>query len=315
MADRYIFGVDLGGTTVKMGLFSDRGEMIEKWEIKTRKEDNGSHILPDIADAIAAKEKEKGFTKDQVDGIGIGVPGPVTEYGLVLKCANLGWDVTPAAKQLKELTGIDNVKVGNDANVAALGEQWKGGGRGFNSIVMITLGTGLGGGEIVNGKILTGSNGAAGEIGHLTVNPNETRVCGCGKRGCLEQYASATGITRMSKEKLESTDEPSELRQYDHPITGLELFKAYKNGDKLAKEIVEVFSSYLGLGLSHVAACVDPEAFVIGGGVSKNGQIVADVIQEKYEQYVMYALKGKKFKMAELGNDAGMYGAVRMVLS
>ena len=311
---RYIYGVDLGGTTVKMGLFDGEGIMLEKWEIKTRKEDSGANILPDIAASIAEKNAEKGIAVEDIVGIGMGVPGPITEDGRVLKCANLGWGIFSVADELRKLTGVEKIKVGNDANVAALGEQWRGGGRGFDSIVMITLGTGVGGGIILNGKILTGSNGAAGEIGHLTVNPKETRTCGCGKKGCLEQYTSATGITRMSAEKLESSDEDSELRQYDHPITGLELFKAYKNDDKLAKEIVEDFSSYLGLGLSHVAAVVDPQAFVVGGGVSKNGTIVTDVIREKYEQNVMFALKGKEFRLAELGNDAGMYGAVRMIL-
>lgn len=311
---QYIYGVDLGGTTVKMGLFDGEGTILEKWEIVTRKEENGSHILPDIAASIAEKNQEKGIEVKDIVGIGMGVPGPITEDGRVLKCANLGWGIFSVADELRKLTGVNKIKVGNDANVAALGEQWRGGGRGFDSIVMITLGTGVGGGIILNGKILTGSNGAAGEIGHLTVNPKETRTCGCGKKGCLEQYSSATGITRMAAEKLEETDRPSELRQYDHPLTGKEVFKAYENGDELAKEIVEEFSNYLGLGLSHVAAVVDPQAFVIGGGVSKNGPIVAEVIKEKYEENVMFALKGKEFRLAELANDAGMYGAVRMVL-
>ena len=311
---QYIYGIDLGGTTVKMGLFDGEGSMLEKWEIVTRKEDNGTNILPDIAASIDQKNQEKGIETKDILGIGMGVPGPITEDGRVLKCANLGWGIFSVADELRSLTGVEKIRVGNDANVAALGEQWRGGGRGFDSIVMITLGTGVGGGIILNGKILTGSNGAAGEIGHLTVNPKETRTCGCGKKGCLEQYSSATGITRMSAEKLEETDTPSELRQYDHPITGLELFKAYQNGDALAKEIADEFSGYLGLGLSHVAAVVDPQAFVVGGGVSKNGQIVIDVIQEKYEQNVMFALKGKEFRLAELGNDAGMYGAVKMIL-
>jgi glucokinase len=312
---KYIYGVDLGGTTVKMGLFDGEGNMQEKWEIVTRKEDNGAKILPDIAKAIDDKNQEKGIAKENILGIGMGVPGPVTEDGRVLKCANLGWGIFSVADELRKLTGVEKIRVGNDANVAALGEQWRGGGRGFDSIVMITLGTGVGGGIILNGKILTGSNGAAGEIGHLMVNPAETRSCGCGKKGCLEQYSSATGITRMSAEKLQESDRPSALRQYDHPITGLELFKAYKEDDALAKEIVEVFSGYLGMGLSHVAAVVDPQAFVVGGGVSKNGQIVIDVIKEKYEEDVMFALKGKEFRLAELGNDAGMYGAVRMILA
>lgn len=312
---KFYYGIDIGGTTVKIGLFDEEGSMLEKWEIDTRKEDSGSHILPDIAESIDKKNKEKGIEMSSVAGIGMGVPGPVTEDGRVLKCVNLGWGILAVADEVRKLTGVDNVKVGNDANVAALGEQWKGGGRGFDSIVMVTLGTGVGGGIVINGKILTGSNGAGGEIGHLTVNPSETRKCGCGKKGCLEQYSSATGITRMSAELLEESDEPSSLRDYDVPITGLQLFKAYKENDKLACEIVEKFSSYLGLGLSHVATVVDPQAFVIGGGVSKNGQIVADVIKEQYEKNVgLLALKGKEFRLAELGNDAGMYGAVKMVI-
>ncbi len=313
---KYIYGVDLGGTTVKMGLFDGEGkELLEKWEIPTRKEESGAYILPDIAKAIHDKNEEKKISVEDIVGIGMGVPGPITEDGRVLKCANLGWGIFSVSEELGRMTGVSRICVGNDANVAALGEQWRGGGRGFESIVMVTLGTGVGGGIILHGQILTGSNGAAGEIGHITVNPKETRVCGCGKKGCLEQYSSATGITRMSKEALENSTVDSELRRYDHPITGLELFKAYKNDDALAKEIVDTFSDYLGMGLAHVAAVVDPQAFVIGGGVSKNGQIVIDVIQEKYEQDVMFALKGKQFRLAELGNDAGMYGACRMVLN
>ncbi len=310
---QYIYGVDLGGTTVKMGLFDGEGNILDKWEIVTRKEDNGVNILPDIAASIAEKNQEKGIEVKDILGIGMGVPGPITEDGRVLKCANLGWGIFSVADELRKLTGVEKIKVGNDANVAALGEQWRGGGRGFDSIVMITLGTGVGGGIILNGKILTGSNGAAGEIGHLTVNPKETRTCGCGKKGCLEQYSSATGITRMTLENLEETDMPSELRDCEQ-VTGKEIFQAYENGDELAKGVVEEFADYLGLGLSHVAAVVDPQAFVIGGGISKNGPVVTEVIKEKYEQDVMFALKGKEFRLAELGNDAGMYGAVRMVL-
>nr|MCR5586474.1 ROK family glucokinase [Lachnospiraceae bacterium] len=308
---KYVYGIDIGGTTVKMGLFNDAGEMLDKWEIPTRKEDGGDHILDDIAASIVAKNEEKGINPDDILGAGMGVPGPVTSDGRVLNCVNLGWGIFNVANKFSAVSNIAKVRVGNDANVAALGEQWKGGGRGFGSIVMVTLGTGVGGGIIMDNHIVAGSNGAAGEIGHITMNPEETRKCNCGKAGCLEQYASATGITRMSKEKLESTDTPSELRQYDIPITGKELFAAYKNDDALAKEIVETFSTYLGRGLAHVAQVIDPEAFVIGGGVSKNGQIVIDVIQEKYEDYVMFALKNKEFRLAELGNDAGMYGACR----
>lgn len=310
---QYIYGVDLGGTTVKMGLFDGEGTMLEKWEIVTRKEDSGSRILPDIAASIKEKNDEKGIATEEIVGIGIGVPGPITADGRVLKCANLGWGIFSVAEKLSELTGVAKVKVGNDANVAALGEQWRGGGRGFNSIVMVTLGTGVGGGVIMDGKILTGSNGAAGEIGHLTVNPKETRTCGCGKKGCLEQYSSASGVMRTAVERLAESDRESSMRQYEN-VTGKEIFVEYEAGDELAREVVEDFAAYLGMGLSHVAAVVDPDAFVIGGGLSKNGPVVIDVVKEQYEQNVMFALKNKEFRLAELGNDAGMYGAVRMVL-
>ena len=310
---KYIYGVDIGGTTVKMGLFDENGDMLEKWEIVTRKDNNGSEILPDVAKSIKEKNEEKGISAEDILGIGIGVPGPITEDGRVLKCANLGWGVFSVADEVSKLTGVEKVKVGNDANVAALGEQWRGGGRGFDNIVMVTLGTGVGGGIIQSGKILTGTNGAAGEIGHIKVNPLETRTCGCGCKGCLEQYASATGIMRRAKELLEETDKDSYMRQFEN-VTGKEIFDAYKEGDELGTQVVDEFAKYLGMGLANVASVIDSDAFVIGGGVSKNGPVVIDVVKEEYEKNVLFALKGKEFRIAELGNDAGMYGAVRMVL-
>ena len=312
---KYIYGIDLGGTTVKMGLFDEKGNMLEKWEIVTRKENNGENILPDIVKSIKEKNSEKAIETDDILGIGMGVPGPITEDGRVLKCANLGWGIFSVADEMSKLTGIKKVKVGNDANVAALGEQWRGGGRGFDNIVMVTLGTGVGGGIIMNGKILTGENGAAGEIGHITVNPKETLTCGCGCKGCLEQYSSATGVIRLAKERLEASDKPSELRKFaDDEIGGKEVFDAYKAGDELAAEAVDEFAAYLGMGLGNVASVVDTQAFVIGGGLSKNGPIVIELIKKQYEKNVMFALKNTEFRLAELGNDAGMYGAVRMVI-
>lgn len=312
---KYIYGTDIGGTTVKMGLFDEKGDMLEKWEIVTRKENNGENILPDIVKSIKEKNSEKSIETDDILGIGMGVPGPITEDGRVLKCANLGWGIFSVADEMSKLTGVKKVKVGNDANVAALGEQWRGGGRGFDNIVMVTLGTGVGGGIIMNGKILTGENGAAGEIGHITVNPKETLTCGCGCKGCLEQYSSATGVIRLAKERLEASDKPSELRKFaDDEIGGKEVFDAYKAGDELAAEAVDEFAAYLGMGLGNVASVVDTQAFVIGGGLSKNGPIVIELIKKQYEKNVMFALKNTEFRLAELGNDAGMYGAVRMVI-
>lgn len=307
------FGVDVGGTTVKIGLFDDKGEILEKWEIVTRKEESGKFILGDIADSIQKKLEERSASKEQVGGIGIGIPGPISEDGTVLKCVNLGWGIFNVVKELSELTGIENVKVGNDANVAALGEMWKGGGKGYKDVIMITLGTGVGGGVILNGKILTGVKGAAGEIGHLTVNYDEEDTCGCGKKGCLEQFASATGIVKETKRLLAASDKPSKLRDTDD-LSAKAIFDFAKEGDELANAAVEQLGRYLGIACSHIAAIVDPEVFVIGGGVSKAGTILIDVIKKNYEENVMFALKNKEFKLAELGNDAGMYGCVKMVL-
>lgn len=306
MANYYI-GIDVGGTTVKMGLFSDIGELLEKWEIPTRKEEKGVHILPDIVESIENKRAEKG---GNISGIGIGIPGPVTDDGVVLKCANLGWDVFSVKNELASLTGVGNVKVGNDANIAALGEMWKGGGRGYDSIVMVTLGTGVGGGIIHKGKILTGTKGAGGEIGHLKVNLEEEEICGCGNKGCLEQYASATGIVRMAKKYMK---EDSCIADEKY-LSAKKVFDGAKAGDAYCLETLERFGKYLGVALSNVAHVVDPEAFVIGGGVSHAGQIILDIVEKYYNEYSMFALKNKNFHLAELGNDAGIYGAVRMAL-
>lgn len=310
---KFCIGVDLGGTTVKIGLFSEQGKVEEKWEIVTRKDEGGSFILSDIAASIQEKLEKHNIAKDKVAGIGIGVPGPVTEDGTVLKCVNLGWGIFNVADEVRKLTGIQNIKVGNDANVAALGEMWQGGGKGYKNIVMMTLGTGVGGGIILDGKILTGSKGAAGEIGHITVNYDEEDTCNCGKRGCLEQFASATGIVKEAKRLLLVSDKASKLRDLQY-LSAKAIFDAAKEGDELADDLVDELTKYLGIAASHIAAVVDPEAFVIGGGVSKAGEILTNRIKQNYEKNVMFALQNKEFKLAELGNDAGIYGCAKMVI-
>lgn len=305
--EKYYIGADIGGTTVKLGMFSHTGELLEKWEIKTRVENEGENILPDVAASIEEKRAEK---DGNIMGIGIGVPGPITDDGTVLKCPNIHWPVFNVKDKLIELTGVGNVKVGNDANVAALGEMWKGGGRGFDSIVMVTLGTGVGGGVILGGKILTGSKGAGGEIGHMKVEMNETDVCGCGGKGCLEQYSSATGIVRLAKKGLRADSSLASLAE----ITAKDIFDAAKAGDDYALSVVDQFAKYLGIALANVSHVVDPEAFVIGGGVSRAGDIIINSIEKYYNDNVLYALRDKEFRLAELGNDAGIYGSVRMVL-
>jgi glucokinase len=310
--EKLCFGIDIGGTTVKLGLFTDKGNLVDKWEIPTRKENSGSYILGDVAKSLENKISEKNLDKNQIVGIGVGVPGPVTADGTVIECVNLGWSIINVANEVKALTGFE-AKVGNDANVAALGEMWQGGGKGYNSIVMVTLGTGVGGGVIIDGQIITGSNGAAGELGHILVNYEEEEKCGCGKTGCLEQFASATGIVKEAKRLLSKSTEPSKLREFDH-LSAKTIFDCAKENDKLALELVEQLGRYLGIALSHVAAVVDPQAFVIGGGVSKAGSILIDAVKKYYNQYVMLALKNKEFRVAELGNDAGIYGCARLIL-
>lgn len=307
-----LFGVDLGGTTVKLGLFDRDGNVLDKWEIPTRKEENGRQILPDIAQAIKDKMNEKGYSDQDVMGVGIGVPGPVDNAGTIYKAANLGWGVMNINEELGALTGL-TVKAGNDANVAALGEMWKGGGRGYCNMVAVTLGTGVGGGIIVDGRLLAGATGAGGEIGHIHVDDEEQDACGCGNHGCLEQYASATGIVRLAKRALQQSGQDSVLRNGE--ISAKTVFDAVKAGDALAMEIAEKFGEYLGKGLAAVAAVVNPEIFVIGGGVSKAGPVLLDYIEKYYKPYVFHGSRDAKFALATLGNDAGIYGAARLVLA
>ena len=313
--NQYCFGVDLGGTTVKIGLFDPQGSVLEKWEIATRKENNGNMILPDIANAVLGKMEEMKITKDSVIGVGIGVPGPVDDKGVVHKAVNLGWEVMNINDVLGELLQMP-VKAGNDANVAALGEMWCGGGKGYRNMVLATLGTGVGGGIIVNGKILTGATGAGGEIGHIHIVDDEPEACGCGNHGCLEQYASATGVVRIAKRKLAASNEGSVLRTAleNNDLSAKAVFDAVKAGDKLACEIAETFGMYLGKGLAAIAGVVNPEVFVLGGGVSKAGEILCEYVSKYYQKYVFHGCKDVQFKLATLGNDAGIYGAAKLVL-
>ena len=310
---KYCFGIDVGGTTVKMGLFTTEGELLDKWEIPTRKEDGGAYILNDVAASVEAKLAEKNIAKEDIAGAGIGVPGPTLDTGYVSICVNLGWKDKNPANELSELLSIP-VKAGNDANVAALGEMWKGGGEGYLDVVLLTLGTGVGGGIIINGEIAPSHRGVGGELGHITVNPDEEATCNCGNHGCLEQYASATGVVRIAKKLLAASKEESSLRTLE-TVTAKDVFDAAKTGDHLAVEAVEVLGKYLGLVVANVALTVDPDVFVIGGGVSKAGQVLIDVITKYYHKFAKIIGDNKaKVVLAKLGNDAGIYGAARMVL-
>ncbi len=308
---QYGFGLDLGGTTCKVGFFNVDGKLLDKWEVPTDRSCGGKNILPNLAKEVLGHIEKKGINKSDVVGIGIGVPGPVDKNGVVNKCVNLDWDVTPVSTILSELTGLD-VKVGNDGNVAALGENWMGAGKGYDSIVMVTLGTGIGGGVVIDGNIITGANGAGGEIGHICVCKDEEEVCGCGNRGCAEMYGSATGFVRVAKRHL-ATGKASALTKYE-VLEARNVLDEAKAGDELALEAVGDSIDYLGHTLATIAAVVDPDAFIIGGGVSKAGEFLTDKIAASYQKKAFHACKDTKFLLATLGNDAGMYGAVKLVM-
>lgn len=309
---KYCFGVDIGGTTVKLGLFTTDGEIVDKWELKTRTENQGEAVLPDIAEALKEKLEEKKIGRDEVEGIGVGVPAPVNTEGVVQNTANLGWGYKEVKREMEELSGM-RAEIGNDANVAALGEMWLGAGKGRKNIVMVTLGTGVGGGIIIDGKPLVGAHGAGGEIGHLCVNYEETDHCGCGNTGCLEQYASATGITRLANIRLAKDDAKSVLREQE--VSAKTVFDAVKAGDAVAKEIAEEFGKYLGHAMANLAAVADPSAIVIGGGVSKAGEVLIEYVEKNFKERTFFANKDTEFVLATLGNDAGICGAAKLILS
>ena len=309
---KFGFGIDVGGTTVKLAYFDETGTMLDKWEIPTDVTENGKNILPDIAKAILAYIQEKQIPREALLGAGIGVPGAVNSRGVVAGCDNLGWGHFNVKDALEPLLGMP-VVAGNDATVAALGECWKGGGKGYRSMVLVTLGTGVGGGIIVDGKPVHGATGAGGEIGHMVLNRNETAVCGCGKKGCVEQYCSATGIVRLTRLALAESNTPSSLRGLE-TIAAKDVFDAANSGDKLAQEVLEQVYAYMGEFIANICCVVNPEVVVLGGGVSRAGQPLLEGVQRHFARWGYHACQDTKFTLATLGNDAGAYGAFKLVL-
>lgn len=309
---KYCFGVDIGGTTVKMGLFSTEGELLDKWEIPTRTENEGEAILPDVADSVQKKIAERKLSVSEIAGVGVGIPAPVDQNGIVQDTANLGWGYKEVTAELQELLGGMKVEAGNDANVAAMGEMWLGAGKGEKNVVMVTLGTGVGGGIIVDGRMLVGENGAGGEIGHMNVNADEEEACGCGLHGCLEQYASATGIARLAARRLAACDDETILRGRE--LDAKVVFDAVKEGDAVAIQVAEEFGKYLGEAMAVLSAIVNPAVIVIGGGVSKAGEVLLPYIEEPFKKKAFFADKDTRFVLATLGNDAGICGAARLIL-
>lgn len=309
---KYGFGVDVGGTGIKIGLFSSDGELLEKWEIPTHTECGGERILPEIAASIDACIAARGLKKQELLGIGIGVPGPVDEQGNVNCCVNLNWGVFNLPEVLGKLTGL-KVKAGNDANVAVLGEHWQGGGKGSHSTMLVTIGTGIGGGVVLYDRILNGAHGVAGEIGHIVVNRDEPLPCSCGKHGCVEQYASANGMVRVTKQRLASDNTPSALREIAQ-LTSKDIFACAAKGDGLATEILEQTYDYLGEAIADACCICNPELVLIGGGVSAAGQPLLEGIERHFCTYRFHACKDTRFALATLGNSAGIYGGFRLIL-
>jgi glucokinase len=311
---KHALGIDIGGTSIKIGLFSSEGELLDKWQIPTRTEQNGRYILEDTSASLETEMKKRHISKEDVVGIGIGIPGPVINHSTAAACTNLHWGEVKVADEIKKLTGVSNVIVENDANVAALGEMWTGSCKGCRSVAMITIGTGIGGGFVLDGKILSGRCGVAGELGHMQVCTDEERICSCGKRGHLEQYAAAPGILWKTRKLLKETDKESVLREIED-LSIKHVFDAAKENDELALEVVDFVGEMIGRTMSYISMIVDPDVFVIGGGVSNAGDILIDSITKHFKDIVAFPSSGEaEIRLATLGNDAGIYGAVKMIL-
>lgn len=307
-------GVDVGGTSTKLGLFNEEGMILRKWQIPTDQTDNSANVIPNISESIRKVLLEEGYALSELFGVGMGVPGPVQPSGYVEVCVNLHWRERYPTQELSELLDGVRVELGNDANVAALGEAWKGGGGGAEDAILITLGTGVGGGIISNGKILAGKHGLGGEIGHMHIYEGETEACNCGAYGCLEQIASATGIVRAAKKRLLKDDRESALRALGDRISAKDVCDFGRDGDALSDEVMEEVGKYLGLAVSLLCLSVDPDIFIIGGGVSKAGSYLIEKIRKYYDRYTPLSENRGRVVLAALGNDAGIYGAVKMVM-
>jgi len=304
---KLIVGVDVGGTTCKIGVFDTEGNLQKKWELFTNKKDNGEHVMSDIYKSLLQKK----VNLDDVLGYGFGVPGPVVN-GTVLRAVNIGWPEKDLALEFSQLVGNSNVHVGNDANVAALGESFKGAAKGKKDIAMITLGTGIGGGIIVDGHRIDGVFGAGGEIGHIVCHSDHPRECNCGSIGCLETIASATGIKKECKYLLKHTDLKTSIKDVSRP-SAKKIFAAAENGDELSNAVIDEVARVLGYACHIISLMTNPEVIVFGGGVSRAGEFLFEKIRREFKKYKFHAAQYTKIVGAELGNDAGMYGAAYMV--
>ena len=322
---------DIGGTSVKLGLFSEKTELLKKWEIRTDRSQGGKNILPSLCSSLISTAGSL-----HIKGLGIGVPGAVNERSEVHGCVNLGWGYTDLRAEVKRLMpDTERLAFANDATAAALGELYFGAGKGYDSVYLMTLGTGVGGGFALRGRVINGAHGAAGEIGHIKINPFETVKCSCGGRGCLEQYASAEGLVRLAQnilalkekgrqsrhretlhiERLFNTDIPSDAS----PLEGMQSFSSRdicglaKEGDPLCGCIMQLWGRCMGLAMSSIACSVDPRVFILGGGMSAAGELLTDCIAPYFREYAYPDCADTGILLADLGNDAGIYGCAALV--
>ncbi|MEC9484387.1 MAG: ROK family glucokinase [Candidatus Izemoplasma sp.] len=304
---QWIIGIDVGGTTVKIGKFSRIGDLIKKWEIPTNTSNHGSHILKDIYDAI----KREIPNLDDIHGYGFGVPGPVHD-NFIEVAVNLGWKDVDLPKTFGKLVNNDNIVVANDANVATLGEAAFGAAKGLSNVALITLGTGVGSGLVINNMIIDGVNGNAGEIGHMAIHSDYHFPCNCGKVNCLETFASASGVRNLYHAINERYNENSILDDMANP-SAKQIFDAAKQGDRLATQVTDEVADAIGYGCHVYAMLVNPKRIVLGGGLAKAGDFLLTRVQKAFTEYVFDPVKDTEIVLATLGNDAGIYGAAEMV--
>jgi len=307
---RYGFGVDILGTHIKFGFFDETGKLIEKWQSVLPGYRDASQIIPSIAEEVEHYLSSHGIFEDDVIGIGVGVPGPVSSTGVVNKCVNFSWGVFNIDRALSGLTGLQ-VKSSNTANLSALGESWCG--QGSPNMLFVAMNTGLGGGVVCDGTLINGTSGGAGEIGHIIVNKKETEACTCGRYGCVEQYCSPTGIVRVARRLLATSRNPSVLRNrrvFDYQ----DVVNAASAGDRLAKEVMDQVYDYAGQALATVCCVTNPDTIVLGGEFCKIGQGAVDGISRAFRRYVFHANENVRFRLAALGQDEAIYGAFRLAL-
>lgn len=313
MPQKIIFGIDIGGTSIKLGVFDSSLRLIDRWRIPTRVLESGRYIFPDIAVELEKKVFEKSFDPSDIIGIGVAAPGPVKENGEASICVNLCLENTNIKDELFNLTGLP-IKAINDANASLKGEILFGAAAGLKSAFLVSIGTGIGGALMLNGKIIPGETGSAGEIGHFIVNTDEKDFCSCGRRGCLEQYSSATGIVKTAKKYILKFQMKSKLYELNE-ITAKDVFDLAKEKDPLAEKVLSDSIEYLGMSLANIAAVFDPECFIISGGVANSGDYLIGLLEDAYNKFAFKPLKNKKIVLNKLKDDAGIYGAASLFVN